>query len=270
MQRVSHLTAAVISVPEEEGGDCASGALLGLTSCGQGARYSAEATDARRAALEAEEPQLFRPQSADFGTEPLVGLCLPLLTRDRGLGVLEAYGTEALAESDAVELLGSLASQAASALENARLYGELADREHRLQDLVEKLFVAQEEERRHIAYEVHDGLAQVAVAAHTYLNAFARRYVGDDVQGREKLDRALELIEQTVREARHIIANLRPTALDDFGLATALRLQAEEFRSEDCETVYEEALGEGDGDDGDALVSRSRWKRRSSGSPKKR
>ena len=253
MQRVSHLTAAVISVPEEEGGDMRVWRSVGLDELRPEARCSAEATDARRAALEAEEPQIFRPQSADFGTEPLVGLCLPLLTRDRGLGVLEAYGTEALAESDAVELLGSLASQATSALENARLYGELADREHRLQDLVEKLLVAQEEERRHIAYEVHDGLAQVAVAAHTYLNAFARRYAGDDIPGREKLDRALELIEQTVREARHLIANLRPTALDDFGLAAALRLQVEEFRSDDCETLYEEALGD-DGDDGDARL----------------
>ncbi len=250
MQRVSHLTAAVISVPEEEDGSARVWRSVGLDELRPGARYSAEATDARRAALEAEEPQLFRLQSAGYGTEPLVGLCLPLLTWDRSLGVLEAYGTESLAESDAVELLGSLASQAASALENARLYGEVADREHRLQDLVEKLLVAQEEERRHIAYEVHDGLAQVAVAAHTYLSAFARRYAGDDIQGREKLDRALELIEQTVREARHIIANLRPTALDDFGLATALRLQVEEFRSEDCETVYEEALG----DDGDARL----------------
>ena len=81
----------------------------------------------------------------------------PLLTRDRSLGVLEAYGPESLAESDAVELLGSLASQAASALENARLYGELAERERRLQDLVGKLMVTQEEERRRVAYDVHDG-----------------------------------------------------------------------------------------------------------------
>ena len=244
MQRVSHLTAAVISVPEEDG-DMYVWRSVGLDELRARARYAAEAADARRAALETEEPQLFRLQGADYETEPLVGLCLPLLSGDRSLGVLEVYGTEALAESDAVELLGSLAGQAASALENARLYGELADRERRLQDLVERMLVAQEEERRHVAYEVHDGLAQVAVAAHTYLNAFARQHArDDDLQGREKLDRALELIEQTVREARRVIADLRPTALDDFGLATALRLEVEEFRSEDCEIVYEEALGD--------------------------
>ena len=243
MQRVSHLTAAVISVPEEDGG-VRVWSSVGLDELWPRARDVPEAADARQAALETEEPQLFRLQSVDYGIEPLVGLCLPLLTRDRSLGVLEAYGTEALAESDAVELLGSLASQAASALENAQLYGELADREYRLQDLVKKLLVAQEEERRHVAYEVHDGLAQIAVAAHTYLNAFARQHTGEDTRGREKLDRALELIEQTVEEARRVIADLRPTALDDFGLATALRLHVEELRGEYCETSYEEALGD--------------------------
>jgi PAS domain S-box-containing protein len=254
MQRVSHLSAAVISVQEEGDGREPDGhdpdgrqrvwRSVGLERLSQGARHAPEAVDARRAALETAEYQLFRLQTPDAGSEHLVGLCLPLLIRDRSLGVLEAYGSESLAESDTVELLGSLASQAASALENARLYGELADREQRLQDLVEKMLVAQEEERRRVAYEVHDGLAQIAVAAHTYLNAFARQHTHEDIRGREKLDRALELIEQTVEEARRVIADLRPTALDDFGLAAALRLYVEELRSEDCETSYEEALGD--------------------------
>src|SRR3712207_7803183 len=40
-----------------------------------------------------------------------------------------------------------------SALENARLYRELAEREHRLRDLVGQVLAAQEEERRRVAYE---------------------------------------------------------------------------------------------------------------------
>lgn len=244
MQRVSNLTAAVISVQDQDGGTRI-WRSVGLERLRQRARYTPEAVDARRVALETEEQQLFLLQSPGSEAEQLAGLYIPLLTRERTLGVLEAYGPESLGESDTVEVIGSLASQAASALENAQLYGELAEREHRLQDLVGKLLIAQEEERRHVAYEVHDGLAQVAVAAHTYLNAFARRYVPDSDRDREKLDRALELIEQTVSEARHVIANLRPTALDDFGLATALRLHVEEFYSdEDCQVGYEEVIGE--------------------------
>jgi signal transduction histidine kinase len=173
-----------------------------------------------------------------------VGLCLPLRVKDRVVGVLEAYGRESLADSDTVELLSSLASQAASALENARLYEQLEEREHALQDLVGKLLGAQEEERRRVAYEVHDGLAQVAVAAHQRLQAFARRHSPGTERGRRDLERILRLVRSTVSDARRIIANLRPTALDDLGLAATLALEVESLREDGYQVDYEENLGD--------------------------
>lgn len=143
-----------------------------------------------------------------------------------------------------METLASLVSQAASALENARLYEELAERERQLHDLVRRMLAAQEEERRRVAYEVHDGLAQVAAAAHQRLQTFAKRHPPDSTQGQERLARSLELIQQTVVEARRVIADLRPTALDDFGLATGLRLYAEELCRRGCQVNYEETLGD--------------------------
>ena len=53
---------------------------------------------------------------------------------------------------------------------------------------MKKLLGAQEEERRRVAYEVHDGLAQVAVAAHQNLQAFARRHAPESEKGRKELD----------------------------------------------------------------------------------
>lgn len=50
---------------------------------------------------------------------------------------------------------------------------QLVASERRLKDLVGKLVAAQEEERRRVAYEVHDGPTQVAIAAHQHLQAFA-------------------------------------------------------------------------------------------------
>jgi PAS domain S-box-containing protein len=127
--------------------------------------------------------------------------------------------------------------------ERARLHEELAERECRLQDLVGRLLVAQEEERRRVAYEVHDGLAAVAASAHQHLQAFARHHRPRALRAREEFDRALELAQRTVREARRVVANLRPTTLDDFGLAAALRLQVEELRAEGWHVTYQEALG---------------------------
>src|SRR5947209_11774574 len=100
-----------------------------------------------------------------------------------------------------------------------------------------------EEERHHVAYELHDGLAQVAAGAHQHLQAFASHYRPHSRRARQELERALELAQLAVREARRLIAGLRPTALDDFGLATALRLHVEALRSEGWTISYEETLG---------------------------
>ncbi|MCD6054419.1 MAG: Histidine kinase, gyrase and HSP90-like ATPase, partial [Rubrobacteraceae bacterium] len=101
--------------------------------------------------------------------------------RDAFAAALEEGGVDLiLADYDIVSSL------TASALENAWLYKELNDRERALQNLVKRLLAAQEEERRRVAYEVHDGLAQVAVAAHQNLQAFARRYAPETEQGRRE------------------------------------------------------------------------------------
>jgi signal transduction histidine kinase len=169
---------------------------------------------------------------------------LPLRAKDRVVGVLEAYGPKALGEGETVEILSSLASQAASALENALLYEELEERENELHDLVGKLLGTQEEERRRVAYEVHDGLAQAAAAAHQHLQTFAKRYPLSGEQRERDLQRILRLVRGTVSDARRIIANLRPTALDDLGLAAAISLEVEHLREEGYQVDYEDDLGD--------------------------
>jgi PAS domain S-box-containing protein len=243
MRGVSNLAAAVISVQDQEGG-VRIWRSAGLQGLWRRARFAPEAAAARRVALEDGEQRLFRLRHPELSAEQLVGLCLPLRSKDRILGVLEAYGPESLAESDSLDILGSLSSQAASALENAQLYEELGEREHRLQDLVGKLLRAQEEERRLVAYEVHDGLAQVATAAHQHLQAFAERHAPDAEKGRRDLDRILRLVRTTVSDARRIIADLRPTTLDDLGLAATLSQEVERLRDEGYQVDYNEGLGE--------------------------
>jgi PAS domain S-box-containing protein len=196
---------------------------------------------ARRAALEGEEHRTFVPE--DGGA--LAALFLPLRVRDRIIGLLELYGQPTLTTSEVVNTCTSLANQAASALENARLYEELTQRERQLQDLVGKLLTAQEEERRRVAYDVHDGLAQTAAAAYQYLQGFARHHIPASARGREQLQEALELVRTTVGEARQVISDLRPTALDDFGLATAVHQQVSSLRAEGRRVEYTEALGQG-------------------------
>jgi PAS domain S-box-containing protein len=243
MRGVSRLTTVVLSVQDDDG-ELRIWRSAGLEGLQRRARFKQEAEAARRATLEDEEHRAFRLPSSGSEDSRLVGLCLPLRIKDRVVGVLEAYGEESLTDAEPLEILSSLSSQAASALENAWLYEELEERQHALQDLVGKLLGAQEEERRRVAYEVHDGLAQVAVAAHQHLQAFARRYSPDAVGGRRDLERILRLVRATVSDARQIIANLRPTTLDDLGLAATLSLEVERLREEGYWVDYEANLGD--------------------------
>jgi signal transduction histidine kinase len=209
------------------------------------ARFAPEALSARQKVLETRKYQAIRlRRPGNENGAHLVNLNLPLLVRGRIIGVLEAYGPEALIERQNEETLISLANQGASALENARLYADLAERENRLQDLIRKLITAQEEERRKVSYEVHDGLAQTAAGAHQLLQAFARQHPPNSEKGRKDLARVLERVQQTVGEARFVIADLRPTAVDDLGLGAAVRLQVEKIRGQGSQVDYEEALGD--------------------------
>src|SRR5215208_1279930 len=247
VRRVPNLTAAVISTPDEKG-ELSIWRSSGLDGLWRQARLDPESLSARRDVLERREHRLIRLRHPeDPQGEKLVSLYLPLLARDRLVGIVcifEAYGPEALAELLA-ETLYSLTNQAASALENARLYAELAKRENQLQRLVGKLIKAQEEERRRVAYDVHDGLAQTAAAAHQHLQAFARHNPPDSEGSREELDETLELVRDVVGEARRVIYDARPTVLDDYGLPAAVRLQVDTLRSEGLEVGFEEALGDG-------------------------
>lgn len=100
-----------------------------------------------------------------------------------------------------------------------------------------------EEERHQVAYDLHDGLAQIVASTHQHLQAFASSYRPRSPHAREELERTLDLAQRAVREARQLIAGLRPTALDDFGLATALGLHIEAQRTNNLTIKYEDSLG---------------------------
>jgi signal transduction histidine kinase len=131
-----------------------------------------------------------------------------------------------------------------SALEVQRHQEKLAERERQLHSLVGRMINAQEEERCRVAYEVHDGFTQMVAGAYRRLELFAEHRPPEDAQDRQELEDIVVLVQRTIDEARRIIANLRPTTLDDFGLVTAIRMQVEELRTEGYEASYEQTLGE--------------------------
>jgi signal transduction histidine kinase len=167
----------------------------------------------------------------DTGLPPEGVLCAPLRTRRGTIGVLELYSSTPYAFSkDEMFLLSVLAAELASAVENSQLYASLREKEGRLTVLAHKLVHSQEEERKRIARDMHDGLAQTLVSAFQYLQAHA--YAVPEGTGRDSLDRGLAMVAECIDESRNVIFDLRPSTLDDFGLVLALKQYLERLEAE--------------------------------------
>ncbi|MEX5613035.1 histidine kinase, partial [Pseudomonas protegens] len=69
-------------------------------------------------------------------------------------------------DSEDLESLQLLATLLATHLENQRLLQDLQARERSMSELVQRLFSAQEDERKRVAYDLHDGLAQTLAGLH--------------------------------------------------------------------------------------------------------
>jgi len=109
-----------------------------------------------------------------------------------------------------------------------RAWRERARHEEVLARMVEKVVVAQEEERRRIAFEVHDGVAQLIVSAKQHVDT--ARHFGERDRERSacELGRAGERLTAAIEETRRVLRALRPSAVDAVGLAEAMRRALDE------------------------------------------
>src|SRR5437899_7904875 len=104
-----------------------------------------------------------------------------------------------------------------------RAWREKTARERALASLVEQVIVAQEEERRRVAYDVHDGVAQLVVSAKQHVDTATDLWTTDPGRAAGETAIAAERLGQAIVETRRILAALRPLAVDAAGLAGAAR-----------------------------------------------
>ena len=189
------------------------------------------------------DPRFFAGIDALLNTETRSIACVPLRIKNRSVGVLEALNRiDGEFDQESLDLLDSLASTAALAIENARLYSDLqAERDQ----LVHK----EEDFRRVIARDLHDGPTQLvsAIAMNIeYIKTLTR-------VAPEQVDQALDHLKNMAYEAAHDIRNLlfglHPTILETQGLEAALRIYVDRFHDRHgmtlalvVETEFENAL----------------------------
>jgi len=115
--------------------------------------------------------------------------------------------------------------------------------EEELRQLPRRIIEAQESERERVARELHDGVNQVLASAKMRLSRVEGIALELKPAAREILARAQRLIIQSLEENRRIAHNLRPSDLDELGLATACQNFCKDLGSRTNLTVNCNATG---------------------------
>ena len=104
---------------------------------------------------------------------------------------------------------------------------EQRNREHR--QLLEKVITAQEDERKRVSRELHDGVGQSLTGLGMALGSVQAEVGHDPDRLRERLETLRSMTSTTIQDIRRVIADLRPSVLDDLGLVQALGWYVENY-----------------------------------------
>lgn len=153
-----------------------------------------------------------------------VAYCLPLRTG------LNTYGVLLFAHPDADfftperrEILDIVAQHAVIALQNATLYSDLEKEKERMMEI-------QEEARKKLSRDLHDGPTQSVAALAMRVNFVRRLMERNPDAAAEELYKIEDLARRTTSEIRHMLFTLRPLVLESQGLQAALETMAEKMR----------------------------------------
>jgi signal transduction histidine kinase len=155
---------------------------------------------------------------------------VPLRAKDNVLGVMNvaSHVPHRFTKED-VHLLHTVGDQLGIAIEQAMLYERLRKARERLRKLARQNLVAEEEERRRIARELHDETSQSLSGIALQLEALiemSAKSGNQDAQIIAGLKKVQALTVQVHKEVSRVISNLHPTVLDTLGLVAAARQHA--------------------------------------------
>jgi len=108
---------------------------------------------------------------------------------------------------------------------NEKLTSEIVERkiaQDRLKKLSNKIVRLQEEERRRVSRELHDGINQLLVSVKYKIENFEEKFKGSPEEALKDMSKAVIFLEEAISEVRRVSHALRPSVLDDLGLAPAI------------------------------------------------
>ncbi len=106
---------------------------------------------------------------------------------------------------------------------------EIDNSRKQLRALTVRLQNIREEERTHIAREIHDDLGQALTGLRMDLAWLTNKFSAADETARKRLKAMMDLTDGTIHKVRKLATDLRPGILDDIGLAAAIEWQGKDF-----------------------------------------
>ena len=157
-------------------------------------------------------------------------IAVPLQAKRGLIGSLVICVSDVHAFESKRSLLLTLGRELAIAIENARLYQQVQEREMVRGELLRRSVQVQEEERKRIARELHDGIGQIFTALALGLSGVEETMPRDPALARKQIGNLKDMAVRAISELRQLVADLRPAQLDDLGLVPALHWLTDEWR----------------------------------------
>lgn len=153
---------------------------------------------------------------------------VPLIAQDEAVGILNLLLPKGRSFSEGeLDMLESVGHELAVTIQRARLFEKVRDQEQTTRELMQRLLVAQEEERGRIARDFHDHAGQLMTALLMQLDHLAGQAERKDGQTAAALRKLYSLGERGMEELRKLVYELRPPSLDELGLPAAVRTYVE-------------------------------------------
>jgi signal transduction histidine kinase len=138
---------------------------------------------------------------------------------------------EAFVPPSVVEFIETMAPLIGEAINRFNLEEEIRESENRLRALSSQLLTIQENERKRIARELHDGLGQVLTAIKFKVeNALQQEAEDQNISKEKSLETVIPMIRESIEEVRRIQMDLRPSTLDDLGILATIGWLTREFQ----------------------------------------
>lgn len=197
--------------------------------------------------LETQQPVIVTPTNRNRFLSPEIikdfdyswMVLVPILSKDKIIGIMQVDRPRETSgfNQEETEIIFAIARATAIAMENAQLIEVLGQKEQLLHQLVDKLITAQEDERKRLAADLHDGIIQSLIAVWYRIQRITSTTKLQDDECHSELNETSRLLNEQILEIRRMLYDLRPLILDNYGLFPAVESYVQKLQEKNSISI---------------------------------